>query len=95
MSNILTPGAVNLECQVLEAPNAQPASVVLQSPGKVSVAIVGGLTKLQEGALQIAAGLAAHGYYETKDCAARAVEIAAAVLVAARIKEQEIAAKVG
>jgi hypothetical protein len=94
LSQIITPGSVNLQAQVIDAPNASPATVTMQGDGKVMVCIVGGLTKLESGAMQIAAGLAAHGYFEPKECAERSVDIASEVLKAAKHKEQQLAAKV-
>jgi len=70
------------------APNAYPLSVTMSSPLGAKLLIVGGLTKLELGALQIAAGLAAHGLFEGDDVASRAVAIAARVLSVAAQREQ-------
>jgi len=88
MSAILKPGEARLETEIIRAPNAYPASVTGQTAAGAKVFVIGGLTKLETAAIHIAAGLAAHGLYESLDCAHRAVDIAAQVLKAAALRER-------
>jgi hypothetical protein len=69
---LVRPDAINIQVQSHPGPLAQPASFVIQQPGGVNLQIVGGLTKLEHAAIQIAAG---------RNCSAdEAVEMAAEVL---------------
>jgi hypothetical protein len=72
---ILQPNKVNVSATVMPGPNAQPAVVTMQNPGSLEVLIMGGLTKLEAVAAQIA------GHYpDLKTKAGEVVDYAQAVL---------------
>lgn len=82
MSNgrIQIPGQQQVAIQALEAPNEFPATVMM--PGPV-VGIIGGVSQLQAGAMQIAAAIRSSSVSQTSGpeaIAAEAKQIAQAVI---------------
>jgi hypothetical protein len=56
--SIIQPNALNVETTFADGPLAQPCAVTLQQPGAIKVLAVGGLTKVEALAGQIASGAA-------------------------------------
>lgn len=77
---MIMPNAVNFEVQSIKSPAAQPASAVLNIGAAVKQVIVGGETKLDACAREIAASMAGNVFdLSPDDIAERAVKIAVAV----------------
>lgn len=54
MNGLQVPGRLSIGVQTINAPNAQPGVVTLPHPGGLQVFVVGGLTKLEHFAIELA-----------------------------------------
>lgn len=86
---IIQPNAMNIEATFSPGPLAQPAVITLQQPGALKVLTIGGLTKVEQLAGQIAIGMKPKVVYSVDtaqdvlvytDAAAQAVDMAEAIL---------------
>lgn len=55
MNRILRNDAVNMQVKTLPTPNATPVGATLAAPGQMILAIAGGMTKLEQAAIEISA----------------------------------------
>lgn len=80
-AQIITPGTVQIrEPLYIPGPVADPHWLAVQQNGQVQVICVGGMTRLERLAGEIAAGLVSGGWSDASDVADRAVQIAEAII---------------
>lgn len=81
-NRIVQPGVANVNVQFIPAPLAAPVSLVIPDSSGPQLGIIGGLSKLEHAAIQIAAGLATDicGVAEEQAIPVKAVGLAIAVL---------------
>jgi hypothetical protein len=78
---IIQPNAMSVETTYAEGPLAQPSTVVLPQPGKVSVLTLGGLTKAESLAGQIASGYTGSSFTgDVATYAAKCLDLAQEIL---------------
>lgn len=93
---LLTPGQVNVATTYADGPLAQPSNVAMQGPGGMQILVMGGLTKVEALAGQIAATIAAQKPSDSKcelceDIAHVAADIAESVLAECARRRTEAA----
>lgn len=77
---VIRPDAFQLNFEAADGPLAHPCAVNAQMPGGVKVVAIGGLTKLEHCASQIAAGLISRGEAANENVATLAVSVAREIL---------------
>jgi hypothetical protein len=93
---IQLPNQIPVNCQWVPMESAAPVSTVISGQMGVQVTLFGGYSKLEQGALMVAAGMmqriGEHAPITGNDdeLAARAVTVAEAVLNAARAREKQL-----
>ncbi len=87
-NRIALPNAVGVETTYVAGPLATPSNIVIQSPGQVKMLTVGGLTKLETIAGQIAGHLTTEGELTNETAAELAATIAERVLAVCHERQQ-------